>query len=104
MNELEAIEALMDIAVCQYCGRAAIIEQEVVDTWLISPRRGDNPLGQLIVRCPNHISEWAMRNSTAGRTNRMRERARQGRRMELPERRRFDPLPARFRGAQTKGR
>ena len=101
-DELDAIEAVMDVACCQYCGRAAAISQEVVDTWLISPKRGENPDRMLIVRCPAHISEWALRNSTAGRTKRMRDRAARGRQIVLPERKWFDPLPTAFRGAQVK--
>lgn len=99
-EELEAIEALMDVAVCQFCGRAEVVSAEVVDTWLISPKRGENPYSLLIVRCPHHISEWALRNSTAGRTKRMRDRAARGAQMALRVEKRFDPLPTRFRGAQ----
>jgi hypothetical protein len=75
------------------------MDDEVRNHWLVSPYR-KNP-DYMVVRCPNHISEWSMRMSAHGRTNEMRERARRGRQMVLEPTRVFDPLPTNFRGARS---
>ena len=59
--------------VCQVCGRTT--QAKAADEhWLNEPHRFVS--GIRVVRCPQHWSEWALRNTKAGRTKEMRERAR----------------------------
>lgn len=58
--------------VCQVCGRSA---PKDTPHWFSSPHR--TYPGAQVVRCPQHWSEWALRNSQAGRTNEMRRRKRE---------------------------
>lgn len=88
-----------EVFICQHCGRAAADSFEVRSTWLIHPHR--NFTDVLIIRCPAHISEWAMRNSS-GRTREMRQRALRGRRSPVPPLVGIEPLPTRFRGADRR--
>lgn len=66
--------------VCQFCGRATPVADS--EGWLNQPHRGRWDVR--VVRCPQHISEWALRNTREGRTNANRELARRGREMEVP--------------------
>lgn len=85
------------VAVCQVCGRAAAVTEKVKKDWHISPHK--KLPGVHIVRCPNHISEWALRHSQAGRTAEMRKKAARGREMVLPPVSAIDPMPTDFVGA-----
>lgn len=64
---------LVSQLVCQVCGRT-VHASENTEHWLNEPHRSDFWLN--VVRCPRHWSEWALRNSKAGRTKDMRERMR----------------------------
>jgi nitrite reductase/ring-hydroxylating ferredoxin subunit len=52
------------VSVCQVCGRVAMRD---TPDWLDSTWLKDR--NYRVVRCPKHWSEWALRNSEAGRTN-----------------------------------
>lgn len=69
--------------------------------WLCS-RAKTQPLW--IIRCPLHISEWALRQCEAGRTTVMRAKARWGREewaknRVLPSDPILEPFPPSFKGA-----
>jgi hypothetical protein len=49
--------------VCGKCGRAVAPTSSYVKWWL----EGSSPSGYPVVRCPPHISDWALRQ-TIGRT------------------------------------
>lgn len=66
--------------VCQVCGLAAA--SDAVQGWLVSPHR--KQAGVIVVRCPQHWSEWALRNCQEGRTKVMREQMRQAAQMNPP--------------------
>ena len=51
--------------VCQYCGATTPVEQS--DHWLNQPHRERWDIR--VVRCPQHWSEWALRQTREGRTN-----------------------------------
>lgn len=51
--------------VCQVCGRL-IAASRATDDWLVQPHR-ENPR-LTVVRCPEHWSEWALRQTANGRT------------------------------------
>lgn len=59
--------------VCQVCGRTVL--KSAAAHWFSSQHR-TYPDVQ-VVRCPQHWSEWALRNSVAGRTNEMRRQMRE---------------------------
>lgn len=69
--------------VCQFCGRTTAKEDS--EGWLDQPHR--NRWDVRVVRCPQHISEWALRHTRAGRTKENRELLRRGK--EIPE----PPIP-----------
>jgi hypothetical protein len=46
--------------VCSKCGRSVKIEKAKSEGWLIAQRIGQ-PEGYLIVRCPEHITDYARR-------------------------------------------
>lgn len=54
---------------CQICGRVVGIQDS--DHWLNQPHRTKRKIN--VVRCPEHWSEWALRNTKDGRTNANRE-------------------------------
>jgi hypothetical protein len=56
--------------VCQFCGRVAA--KDDAPFWLNEPHKDSRDYN--VVRCPQHWSEWALRNTRKGRTNEMRER------------------------------
>lgn len=72
------------VVYCQVCGRAS--RRQDAKQWLVSPHRS-RP-GLEIVRCPQHWSEWALRNSKAGRTKVMRQRMAEALALPVP------PIPA----------
>lgn len=80
-------------SVCQVCGRC--VERGTDDDWLDSPWKKDP--AYRVVRCPKHWSEWALRNSEAGRTNenRLRLYRLQRRYGHWSEQIPFAPLPLR---------
>lgn len=67
---------LKRFVVCQMCGVGASRDTAVSDGWLVSPRRSDPSV--TVVRCPRHLSEWALRQSQAGRTRFWRQKLREG--------------------------
>ena len=67
-------------AVCQVCGRAA--SRDDAEGWLDQPHR--ERWDVRVVRCPQHISEWALRNTREGRTKANRELLAQGKQMPVP--------------------
>jgi len=90
-----------DFLVCQYCGYSMEAFNPDALHWLVSPHRASE--GLWVIRCPAHISEWAMRESKAGRTNANREKARWGREVwaqQLLPPSSVMPIPASFQGAQ----
>jgi hypothetical protein len=66
--------------VCQFCGRTTSVDE--AEGWLNQPHRHER--GLRIVRCPQHISEWALRHTEEGRTLANRELAEKGRMMPVP--------------------
>ena len=71
---------LQTVRVCQVCGLATARDQ--ADDWLVSPHRTD--LNITIVRCPEHWSEWALRQCRDGRTRVMRDRMKQALALPVP--------------------
>lgn len=67
-------------ATCQLCGE--VVASDKADGWLVSPRRSDPSI--LVVRCPQHISEWSLRQSQAGRTKAWRLAMAEGRKQKTP--------------------
>ena len=83
-----------DFLVCQTCGRSTIREKH--EHWLYEPSRFD--LNVFITRCPQHWSEWALRNTTKGRTQDMRVAALLAREQPVPIMPvSLDPFPSRDR-------
>lgn len=70
---------LRSVMVCQICGRSAPVGEK---HWLDAPHRTIKDVR--VVRCPQHWSEWALRNCVAGRTKVMRERARKAKEQPVP--------------------
>lgn len=66
--------------VCQFCGRT--VARDSAEGWLNQPHK--DVLGLQVVRCPQHISEWALRHTREGRTKANRELAKQGRDLPVP--------------------
>ena len=56
----------------QVCGRTVAKGTPAAEHWLDEPHRFNYRVH--VVRCPQHWSEWALRNSEAGRTKVMRDR------------------------------
>jgi hypothetical protein len=50
----------MNIVVCGKCGRTEEYSSAVNSDWLIAQRQ-DKPEGHLIIRCPEHITDYARR-------------------------------------------
>lgn len=77
---------LKDWACCQACGLTVHRSQATPeDGWLVSPhRRYGAKYGIDIVRCPRHISEWALRESVAGRTKFWRQKMEEGKKLPPP--------------------
>jgi hypothetical protein len=66
--------------VCQFCGRS--VSKDDAEGWLDQPHR--DMIGLRVQRCPQHISEWALRHTREGRTKANRELARKGREEPAP--------------------
>lgn len=66
--------------VCQLCGRAS--PSDNAEGWLVSPHRTN--IEVTIVRCPEHISEWSLRQAKIGRTKAARQLAADGKKMPVP--------------------
>lgn len=66
--------------VCMICGMAT--SRDDAEGWLVSPHKKD--MNVTIVRCPQHWSEWALRNCKAGRTRVMRDRMKEALAMPAP--------------------
>lgn len=64
------MDQLVAQLVCQFCGRVTLKTNAA--HWLDEPSRTDIMVH--IVRCPQHWSEWALRNTRVGRTKEMRAR------------------------------
>lgn len=83
------MEQLRNYRICQLCGTGTPADH--ADGWLVSPRRSDP--GILVIRCPAHISEWALRQSQAGRTKQMRQMMREGADWEPQTKIGVEPVP-----------
>lgn len=59
------------ILVCQRCGRTALAGTSSPH-WLQELHRDLD--GTMVIRCPQHWSDWALRNTVCGRTKVMRMR------------------------------
>lgn len=79
-NEYDQLQTWL---VCQFCGRVTSVDD--AEGWLNQPHRHQH--GIRVVRCPQHISEWALRHTKEGRSNANRDLARKG--AEMPE----PPIP-----------
>lgn len=66
------MDQLISQLVCQVCGRTVRAGASEACQWLNEPHRLDPAIH--VVRCPQHWSEWALRNTKAGRTKVMRAR------------------------------
>lgn len=86
-----------EVLICQACGRASDARAVGADDWLVSSHRYRH--GTFIIRCPQHISEWAMRHTLEGRTKEARDKASRGRQVPIPPLAGLEPVPGRFRGA-----
>lgn len=71
---------MADVLVCQYCGAAA---PRGSVGWLDQARKGSWD-GTRVRRCPQHWSEWALRQTRDGRTKANREAMREALAMPLP--------------------
>ena len=84
-------------AVCQKCGVGLPIAEAKSNNWLIDTYRKDPTL--MVVRCPAHITEWALRQSGNGRRagariKNQRARRREARAAGPPDRNVWvDPFP-----------
>jgi len=92
----------LGLLLCQYCGRVAEDNAENNATWLVELHAKLPSI--YVIRCPHHISEWALRATKVGRTKEMREKARRGREMDLPPVTRFDRATWDFKGAGDRKR
>jgi len=45
---------------CHICGRAVSESAAEYEGWLVEQRRGKQP-GHLVIRCPDHITDYALR-------------------------------------------
>jgi len=73
-------ESLLPIVyVCQArrCGRLDTPRKFVRRWWLIAPNK-NNP-NNLVIRCPEHYTEWALQQTVYGRLTALREHAREAR-------------------------
>lgn len=99
--EKNRVPGLTDVLCCQKCGRITPDSHSAREDWLVDLYRPDQTM--LMVRCPEHITEWAMRHTLQGRTRQNRERARRGRSpADSPVdlgRVGLEPMPIRTRGA-----
>jgi hypothetical protein len=75
--------------VCQRCGR--VVQRDLAARWLVSPKRGDQDI--LIVRCPKHITEHAMRMTVEGRTAANRQKMAEGQGWDEPFPPALSPFP-----------
>lgn len=87
-----------DILCCQFCGRVVVATREVFQDWFVDYSR-QNP-NQMVIRCPQHISEWAMRQSRSGRTRANREKALRGRMRAAPALSGLEPIPLGMGGSE----
>ena len=53
----------MTILVCDKCGRHMEYYEAIKQGWLVAQRK-DKPQGHLIIRCPEHITKYALRVAT----------------------------------------
>ena len=56
--------------VCQKCGRFCIKGSNEAPEWLVHPHHADADL--LVIRCPQHITEWSLRQAGIPRTTKVR--------------------------------
>ena len=66
--------------VCQFCGRAT--PRASSEGWLNQPHR--DRLDVRVIRCPEHWSEWALRQTREGRTKNNRTRMAEALAMPVP--------------------
>lgn len=85
-----------EILCCQFCGRLTLSDADGAVHWLVDRHKAYE--GVWVIRCPHHISEWAMRNTVSGRTNENREKAKRGRDMDLLPVTGLEPYPTHLRG------
>lgn len=65
MNALDGLTPQRnDVVVCQVCGRSTFPKTK---HWLDQPHK--DILGLRVQRCPQHWTDWALRNTREGRTN-----------------------------------
>lgn len=85
------------------CWRCRMPSAEVRRTWLIAPRWNDPTF--LVIRCPEHITEWALRCTMWGRLKVMQDWAARMREYgkTLPQGNASDPFLIKFMGAQRRG-
>jgi hypothetical protein len=99
-SEKNRVPGFTDILCCQKCGRVTPDSVSARADWLVDLYRPDQTM--LLVRCPQHISEWSMRNTLQGRTRKNREKAVRGR-TTLSDydlgRLGLEPMPIHARGA-----
>ena len=59
----------MTYVVCSKCGRTAENTQNWTRGWLIGTHRNAEKAfnGEMVIRCPNHITQYAIRNVENGR-------------------------------------
>lgn len=94
--DMPGAEELPVIYVCQAraCYRNAIPSWFVRRWWLISEDLTDPDY--IIIRCPEHITDWALSKTRYGRTVAVRQWATQARKLKLPPVRLSDPFPVRY--------
>ena len=89
------------VYICQKCGLAVADSGEVQRTWLIGRHREIKHL--LVIRCPQHITEWSMRQTVTGRTREARAKAAEGKKHEILRGAYLAPIPVHFLGADRSG-
>ena len=103
MFERPPANELPIVYVCQarMCRRIDTPRFFVHKWWLIAPRR-DNP-NYLVIRCPEHYTSWALRQTIYGRLEALEKHAARARKLKLPPVTGLEPIPAFFLGAERYG-
>ena len=89
------------VYICQKCGLAVADSGDVQRTWLIGRHRRIG--GLLVIRCPQHITEWSLRQTVSGRTKEQRARAAAGKEIKITRGAYLAPIPIHFLGANRTG-
>jgi len=77
------VDTKRSIYLCDNCGRQVRPTDEEIEWWLISAP----PLAvKMVVRCPQHITDWSMRQAGIPRTRRNNKCAREAKKQDTGDR------------------